>query len=368
VPHQELVPVVDALREGRLKEVIALCDELIGRDDGLFRSRAEAGWIKSEAHRYRADASYRLTGDMIATIRMLKPAADAGNFQAVQIIQRHMWSKLESSPGYAADDANPVELAKYLRIGAELGDPLSAVAIGARNMPASASIEDREKTYWSLVGFALAMSETTEYRKRMINGVLSRVGAAEADAAVAAFSPVPLGAAAAPGLPNRGLIATLYTDANLRQEYGRSYGRRGSGETRPGPSTLDVFKMLQVYANVVQDISVNLLVPGTRRFEDRSMMSMPRGNIAALLGPGDYVFARCGPMTHVAMVHHVDRAAGQVYFVDGLFQFWQPTHNSCVTRFDLEPFRHGGFLAAVPLADLEPMLEAVTTIRDRITP
>jgi hypothetical protein len=126
-----------------------------------------------------------------------------------------------------------------------------------------------------------------------------------------------------------------------------------------------VFQGIQAYANVAQHVAAFLLVPGAAQCEDESIISLSRRDIVALLGPSDYAVVRCGAITHVAMVHHVDRVADRLYFADGLFQYWQPSHNSCITRFDLLPFAHGGFLAAVPIHDVEPMIQAVATLRDR---
>jgi hypothetical protein len=52
--------------------------------------------------------------------------------------------------------------------------------------------------------------------------------------------------------------------------------------------------------------------------------------------------------------------------VDGLFEYWQPTHNSCITKFDLMPYKFGGLLARVSLGEVLPMIQAVITFRDRV--
>jgi hypothetical protein len=366
VPPPDLVPVEEALRDHRFEDAIQVCNELIARDERRFRSKPEASWIKSEAYRYRADATFRLTGDRREAIQLLKPAADAGNLMAATAITESMWRKFEGDPEYASVEASPDELGKYLRIGAALGDPLSATMLGAEN--SQVPINKREKIYWSLVGFALAINDDVKFRQRWMRNVISRVGELEVSAAITEHSLLPPRTPAGPGqLPGRGLLATIYADATLRRDYGYSYGRRMPEGTQTGPtaSTLEVFKALQAYANMAGDISAFLLVPGTRRFEDRSLISVQKADMLPLLGPSDYVFVRCGPLTHVAVVHHVDRDADRVYIVDGLWQFWQPSHNSCITYFDLVPLQHAGFLAEISLSDLSGILEAIATLRDR---
>jgi hypothetical protein len=365
VPPPDLVPVVEAMKENRLEDAILICNKLIDRDDTLFRNKTEASWIKSEAYRYKADATYRTNGNLDEAMELLKRAADAGNLLADKKITEIMWRKFEGDPDYASVEANPGELAKYLRIGAELGDASSATMLGASNSPAG--LAEREKVYWSLVGFALSINDEVAFRRRMMAGVIGRAGKEEVTAAIKEYSLLPPTTSAGPGaLPGRGLVATIYADATLRRDYGFSYGRRGTEGTRSGPtpSVQEVFKVIQAYAKVAGDIRAFLLVPGTRRFNDPSLLSVPKDDLASLISPSDNVFVRCGALTHVAMVHHVDRTQGRIYLSDGLWEFWQPSHNSCITHFDLVSFQHGGFLAAVPLSEFTAVLEAVSSLRD----
>jgi hypothetical protein len=365
VPPPDLVPVIEAMREHRLEDALRICNELIQRDDTLFRNKTEASWIKSEAYRYKADATYRINGNLKEAIALLKPAADAGNLLADKKITESMWRKLEGDPDYASVEASPEELTKYLRIGAELGDALSATMLGSSNSPAR--LGEREKIYWSLVGFALAINDEVAFRRRMMAGIIGRAGKEEVTAAIKEYSLLPPTTPAGPGvLPGRGLIATIYADASLRRDYGFSYGRRGTEGTRtsPTPNTLEVFKALQAYAKVAGDIRAFLLIPGARRLEDPSLLSVRKDDLASLISPSDNVFVRCGALTHVTMVHRVDRVQNRIYLSDGLWQFWQPSHNSCITHFDLVPYQHGGFLAAVPLSEFTAVLEAVSTLRD----
>jgi len=306
-----------------------------------------------------------MNGNLDEVIELLKPAADAGNLLADKKITEIMWRKFEGDPDYAAVEASPGELTKYLRIGAELGDALSAVMLGASNSPAG--LAEREKVYWPLVGFALSINDDVAFRRRMIAGVIGRAGKEEVTAAIKEYSLLPPTTPAGPGvLPGRGLVATIYADATLRRDYGFSYGRRGTEGTQSGPtpSVYEIFKAHQAYANVAGDIRAFLLVPGTRRFDDPSLLSVPKDDLSLLINPSDSVFVRCGPLTHLAMVHHVDRKQNRIYLSDDLWEFWQPSHNFCITHFDLVSFQHGGFLAVVPLSEFMAVLEAVAAYRD----
>ena len=127
-----------------------------------------------------------------------------------------------------------------------------------------------------------------------------------------------------------------------------------------------MFKFLRAYADEVGHAQAYLLVPGERKFEDPAMISLNVKEIGERLSPSDYVVVRCGPLTHIAEIYGIDRQAGTVNFVDGLFEYWQPTHNSCITKFDLIPYKFGGFLARVSLGEVLPMVQAAITFRDRI--
>jgi hypothetical protein len=355
------------MRDRRFAEALAACDELIRRDENRFRSRPEASWLKAEAHYYRGAALYELTGDNREAARELKRATEAGHLNAVRNLTNAMWRQHQGDPEFAWMDADPAAFRRILRIGAELGDRRSALILGDESSPAP--VGRRERIYWSLIGVALSLDDSLEVRERRMRNTITRVGEREVDAALSEFSPLGSGTAAGPGqLPGRSLITRAYADAWLRRTYGESYGRRGTQGAQPGPSptTLEYFRAQQALANVFQHYTAAfLLVPGGRQCEDKTMVPLSRKAIVALLSPSDNVIVRCGPITHVAMVHHVDRAADRVYFADGLFQYWQPTHNSCITNFDLVPFLHGGFLAAVPVHEVEPMIQAVVTLRDR---
>jgi hypothetical protein len=367
VPPHDLVPVVNAMHDNHFVEAIKYCNDVIARDEQGFRSKPEATWIKSEAYRYKADATFRLKGNRQEAMQLLKSAADLGNLLADKAITEGIWRKFEGDPDYASIEATSAELGMYLHIGAELGDAMSAVMLGSRNYPGP--ITKHEQTYWAIIGFALAINDDIKYRRRMIQSAISRIGESETAAAITEFSDVPARTAAGPGsLPGRGLVATIYADATMRREYGYSYGRRGTEGMRQGPSpdNLEVFKALQGYANVAGDIEAFLLVPVARKYENHAIISAKMDDVLSVIGPSDYVFVSCHSLSHVAMVHHIDRGTNLVYLIDGLWQFWQPSHNSCISQFDLVPFKHGGFLAKVSLADLGVVLKAVVTLRDRV--
>ena len=83
----------------------------------------------------------------------------------------------------------------------------------------------------------------------------------------------------------------------------------------------------------------------------------------AELKPGDRVFVNCGGLAHVTILYRRSAETGELLFLDPLHQFWQPSHNSCVTNYQLKHERANRYLTAVKEADVEEMLQAAFTFR-----
>ena len=83
----------------------------------------------------------------------------------------------------------------------------------------------------------------------------------------------------------------------------------------------------------------------------------------AELNPGDRVFVNCGGLAHVAVLYRRSTETGELLFLDPLHQFWQPSHNSCVTSYQLKHERANRYLTVVKEAEVEEMLQAAFTFR-----
>jgi hypothetical protein len=355
----EMVPVLQAKDKKDYRTVVRLADELIKRDPSLFYSPNYANWVKSEAYIERGAAKLALTGNERDELADKAEAALLGNISAATSISRKMMDQLQNP-----DSVKILE--QCLRIAAELGDAESASMLGWDLWPNTLS--DRERAYWSLVGLGVDASMGGERTDKNVHNAFARAGDSGVQQAIHEYSP--LGGLTpgdpARGLPGRGVLATMFTDALLRREYAFNYGKRApKTKAAESPSTLEMFRYLSAFADVVGRAKAYLLVPGTRKFDDPAMISLDSAEIGRQLSPGDDVFVRCGFLTHVARLYKIDREAGTLSFVDGLFEYWQPSHNSCITTFDLTPFKLGGFLARVSLREILPMIQGVVTFRDR---
>jgi hypothetical protein len=346
--------------------VVRDATNIINRDPKLFYSPASANWTKALAYYERGWANYELTHETPSAEADIVSSAELGNFVAISQLSNSIMAELQKDTGTKKMDDLASKSARFLRMGAELGSRDSALTLGSPFWPNP--LLDGERGYWSLLSICGGAHASSEDADRSLHDVIGQVTAEDLDHAFAEQSPLRRFEPSGPrNLPGRGLIATAFADAALRREYGFNYGKHAlTTHDSDTPSTLEMYYLQRAIADVLGRASAFLLVPGDRTFADPSMISVPTDRLASLLTPIDELSVRCGPLAHYAKIYRIDRERGRVDFVDGLFEFWQPTHNPCVTAFDLVPFINGGFLASVPLRDVLPMIQGVITFRDRV--
>jgi hypothetical protein len=360
---EELYPITQLEGNGDNAAAFHAYDGIIQRDVNSFSSLSYANWVKSSAYLNRSKLKAKLNqywfDDMVN-------AAELGNVQAANYLSDSMiiWitEKTKKNPEYEKVEVYQNEIARYLRIGAELGSSKSAEILGSDSWPNTLS--DSEKLYWKLISISFAQIES---KAAVMQSLIQKFGNQQVNQAIKQFSPTGgVIAADASGLPGRGAIATIFADSNLRRTYGESYGRRqATTRSNTTPTTLDEFKLLSAIGDETGLFEAYMLVPAGRKFSNPTIISLKADEIVEKLTAGDTVIVRCGPITHLAVVYKIDKSGDRIYFADGLFQYWQPTHNSCIKTFKLTPHQHGGFLAGVSLKEITPMIQAVMTFRDR---
>jgi hypothetical protein len=62
-------------------------------------------------------------------------------------------------------------------------------------------------------------------------------------------------------------------------------------------------------------------------------------------------------------VFRIDREKDSMLLTDPTYEFWQPSHNSCIKSFSFEPYEYGFSLPKVRLSEVAPMIDAVGTYR-----
>lgn len=364
---EDLLPVMQDKQNHDYEAVIRKTTELINRDAKSFYSPPYGNWVKSLAYIERGAAKSALSGKPDADAPDLAEAAELGNLRAATTLSSRLFKKMNDKSEDVTPRVNVDDLVKYLRIGAELGEPWSAAHI----VQVPKSLMLAEGAYWTLLSIGKGSDTDADFRDGLIHSLYSQVGAEEVEHALKQLSPLggTLKSGVVPGLPGRGVMATAYADAVLRREYSYNYGKRQPKEhTAESPSTLEVFKAERAFADLVGHASVYMLVPGSRRFSDPAIISVPSAQIAAYMSPSDVIVVGCGDLVHMARIYRLDQMAGTVDFVDGLYEYWQPTHNSCISSFQFVPFIHGGYLIRVPSRDVATGVQAVMTFRDRVLP
>ena len=98
---------------------------------------------------------------------------------------------------------------------------------------------------------------------------------------------------------------------------------------------------------------------------EKSAFTLTNDQLLENMLAGDQIMVRCGRLAHYAIVWAVDRDNQRVLLLDPFDEFWQPSHNPCITFFERKDYKHNRHLVHLLLSELQPMLIAVMTIRDR---
>ncbi len=238
---EELLPVMQDKQKHAYANVIRETTELINRDAKSFYSPPYVNWVKSLAYIERGAAKAALSGKPEDDAPDLAEAGKLGNLRAATTLSSRLFEKMNAGSGDAAARVNLDDLVKYLRIGAELGEPWSAAHIV--QVPKSMTLA--EGTYWTLLSIGKDSDPDADFRNRLVNWLYSKVGAEGVENALKQLSPLggTIKGGVVSGLPGRGAMATVYGDAILRREYSFNYGKRQPKEhNSESPSTLEVFK------------------------------------------------------------------------------------------------------------------------------
>jgi hypothetical protein len=360
---EELDAITRLEARGDSAAVLHAYDGIIDKDASRFSSWPYANWVKSVAYLKRSRLKAELKQDWVDD---MAKAADLGNVEAAQQLSDSMIVSIrerrKGNPEYDNVEVDPKELESYLRVGAELGSARSAEMLGSESWPNT--LNDKEKLYWTLIAISFGRFGD---KAHVMESLIKERGNEKVNEAIEEFSPIgSVKAADIGGLPGRGNIATIFTDSNLRLSYGQSYGRRQTKSiSTKTPKTLEEFRLLSAIGDETGLFRAYMMVPGERKFNNDSVISLKNEEIVTKMGPGDTVVVRCGPMSHLAVVYKIDERSDRIFLADGLFQYWQPSHNSCVKSVILMPYRYGGCLVGVSLAEITPMIQAVITFRDR---
>lgn len=90
---------------------------------------------------------------------------------------------------------------------------------------------------------------------------------------------------------------------------------------------------------------------------------MTRADILKGIYPGDSIWVTCSGLSHTATVFSASRERDELLLVDATYEFWQPSHNSCVTSLSHKRWKYGFYLPQLKLSEVAPIIDAVGTFR-----
>lgn len=363
---EELKPIIQARDARDFKKVVDLATGIIDRPLSSYVPIADGPWFRSTALMDRADAENELNVSFDVAMADEREAADLGNLEAIGNVLSVLFDVYSGNalPSQQTVHTDATEIQKFLLMGANLGDASTAILIGLNRFPTDLS-ED-EKLYWLMLGIMRDNRSDSATKISAIKDLSRQLTAERLERVLSKYSLVRGSITAVlPGLPRRGLFGSLFVESDLRGTYARNFGFQPRLTSKP-PEAVTIqenWRLLRYLGNT-DSTDAYMVVPGKRKFDDPNISSLPLDTIISNIQPGDRVFVRCGPMSHVAMVYRIDLQHDAIYFADSAYQFWQVNEGSYIKSFNLVEHDFHRFLSQIPISDLRGMLEAVITIRD----
>ena len=350
--------------------VIRFADAIIARNRASFETPMQANWAHARAlferGTARADAGDpKGFDDMIA-------AADLGDLGAAEAVSEVYLTHRPLPGSSEPTPLDPIVLSRMLRMRAELGDYAGAHALVAQFSAWPDILPAAEGLYWEMIVASDPAQHNTQLRDAIIETALSGDGAHQRQ--ILGYALVPLAPAnSIPNLPPRGPRSLLFADEMLRGQHG--LGFQQIMDRTQGPPETDVRVMFLRERQVANLIGMSDLYligvddrggagASTLTSSDPTTLFATRDQTMALMSPSDHVILRCGPLSHATYLYRIDRAQGLVFFTDPLLDFWRPSHNTCVSHFDVRDERYGRTLVAVPMREVRAMVQAIFTFRD----
>ena len=106
-----------------------------------------------------------------------------------------------------------------------------------------------------------------------------------------------------------------------------------------------------------------LLVPAGVNESDPYVLNVPRKSVLSNILRDDTVIVRCGPISHVAVVYNFTEQQDRILFIDPLYEYWQPSHNACMSGYQLVDGPNNGYLVSVSASEVSAILQGVITRR-----
>jgi hypothetical protein len=345
------------------------CSEFLAKSPEMFVDVRTSYVLKATAYRTRAYLRSQLGESDKASILDEISAAELGDPRAAGHLTEifvKAYFGIRPIPGM---EILKSDLERHARMGAELGDRSSIAVLATADF----GLSNDEKTYWTLVSIMLGnfagKNENRDVagRSKLVSEMISNFGTQNVARSLNTFSVSGGVLEAQPsGLPGRDIVATIYNEAELRVQYSIAQNWSRGKPRKKTRTSRDFLKAItEMSENDAVSFTKFVILPEGSSAGLKNELSANRAFILANLQPNDMVVVRCGILTHIATIFRIEKIENRVLFSDPLWEFWQPSHNSCVNSFELVKGSYNRFLASVSLEDVGSMIEAVVTVRNR---
>jgi len=339
--------------------------ELVDRSDINTESPQYNEWVRSQALVYRGTATLAKTHDWSLAFSDIEKSAEIGNLQALRLLMENYLGEKSSAYPFGSFRPPDTDKSKAFFTAADLIDAYALRKVTDGSVELNVSAE--QKLFWKLMYLAKPIDDSSQSKE--IFDLIKNEGESKLGTTIAQYGLVgaPFGERTGiPSIPGRDVLATVFAELNLRIELVRSLGAHtplDRTQIPEAPTVMENFLFLSTLVGEAGLADMYLLVPGKPETRQNNVHLFDREAIVDELRAGDIVWVGCGPFSHTAWVFAIDRNHDSIKFVDANYEFWKPSHNSCVKTLSFEHFRYGYSSPTLKLSDVAPMIEAVGTLR-----
>jgi hypothetical protein len=362
--NPELEEIIELTRRKEFRNARQRATSLIDRPQTEFSSPKQERFFKGTAFMLRAEAAAQSGQDDDAALADYKKAAELGEpTSPYQVAARiSIIGSMEPDPARRAAMGRAMEA--YYLMGAELGDT-RAMEMLESYYKARGQLDDEH--YWFLIR---RVDTTLENQRIMIKVYAEGLDEADREQFKRSMRERSLSGGEVPGgtlLPGRSTLTAASIDLMMRRQLAFVW-RAFFGGTGESEGLRETFKVWRESTANNAFVTPYLLIRSSVPDKSTDVISVPgRRELASVMLPGDQVIVRCGSLVHQATVWRLDKINNELRILDPFYEFWQPTHNSCIERFRLLPYKTGWIgrdLVILSLSEVEPILEAVIALRD----
>jgi hypothetical protein len=364
VREPELSRISDLLNNRNFSAARDSATALIRRPRHSFDSPKVEQFMKASAFFLKAEVEAQTGNDSMA-MHDFKQAAAMGHPDApYQVAARLViFGTRQKAHHPQAARQMLVEAESFFKVGAELGCMECMESLAQLYRVQERTLEGQ---YWTLLWLMNQPADdilrfANFYREAGNDNVREM-------AATALLQYSPTGgptSSTSDGVPGRSALTSAFVDARMKRQLAFTWRAFFSEVSAKSTGLVEQLHTWQDLYSTAPFAAPLLLIHGSSTVEDSAIIPMPsRPALAARLLPGDELVVRCGSLAHQATVWEINKSSGTILLLDPFYEFWQPTHNRCVTAFEVRT-KYGRTLASVSLSEVQAMLVGVFAFRDR---